>query len=354
MSFPTPGSRPLVSVIIPAYNAESTIALTLDSVAASDYGNLETLVICDACTDRTAEIAGSYDVRVIHNENKSGAAYARNVGCVVARAQIFFFVDADVILNRDAISLAMDALIGSDAEVLFGSYIAETWAKGFFSCFKNYQHHFVHQQGRELQTSFWSGCGAIRRELFEEISGFDVSLMACEDIEFGYAIAKSGRPVHLLKSMGGEHLKRYDLIRLIKSDLFHRAIPWTRMIRSGRAEMGKLNTDSAGVRSTLLTALSHLSLPLAALSMHSLWLFAAAIIGIGILNKGLLSFIASKAGKGFALRSLAALWLHYSICGYGYLLGHLYPKYPLQRTPAPQYCWKEVEAASAAHLEATH
>jgi glycosyltransferase involved in cell wall biosynthesis len=344
----------LVSVIIPAYNAESTLALTLDSVASSDYDNLETLVVCDACTDRTAEIAGRYDARVINNENQSGAAYARNVGCAVAQGPIFFFVDADVILNPDAISLAVDALTASDAEVLFGSYIAETRATGFFSRFKNYQHHYVHQQGREFQTSFWSGCGAIRRDLFEELAGFDVSLMACEDIEFGYAITQTGRPVHLLKSMRGEHLKRYDLIRLIKSDLFHRAIPWTRMIRSGRAEMGRLNTGSVGVRSTLLTALSHLSLPLASLSVHSVWLFVAAIMGIGLLNKDLLSFIAGKAGRGFALRSLAALWLHYSICGYGYLLGHLYSKYPRQRTPAPQYAWTEVEAANSVQLEASH
>ncbi len=336
-----PSRQPLVSIIIPAYNAADTLPRCLEAVRQSDYPRTEAIVVSDASSDNSAQVAQSFGVRTIVNDRQQGAAYARNVGAVAARGEIFFFVDADCILAPDAVSIAVAALTSGE-QVVFGSYIADTRAPGFFSQFKNLQHHFTHQQGEEIQSSFWSGCGAITRTAFEDIEGFDVSLQACEDIEFGFALTRRGYTVRLLKSMRAEHLKRYSLRKLLKSDLFGRAIPWTRLVAAGRSELGKLNTRPGGKRSVAFTGISWLALA-------SLWAFpgfAIAVIalswsGVFLLNRELLGFIGHRRGWLFAAGSALALLAHFSVAGLGFILGHLAARYPSERTPAPQYAWAE-------------
>ena len=333
--------RPLVSLIIPAYNAAATLRACLESVRPLDYPNVETIVVCDACTDDSAQVALGYGVRAINNQTREGAAYARNVGASVAAGSIFFFVDADCILAPDAVSLAV-AAIASGEHVVFGSYTAGTRAPGFYSQFKNLQHHFTHQQGEDLQTSFWSGCGAITRLAFEDLQGFDVSLSFCEDVELGYALTRRGYRVRLLKTMQAEHLKRYSLRRLLRSDLMGRAIPWTRLVRAGRAELGKLNTRPGGKRSVAFTGSAWIALAaapfeptLAAVAL------ASCIGGVVYLNQAFLGFVRRQQGWAVAAASAGALLAHFSVAGLGFVLGHLAPRYPSERTPAPQYRWAE-------------
>lgn len=339
----TTADRALVSVIIPAHNASGALSLCLDSVAASDYPNLETIVVSDASTDDTAEVARRHGVRVITNDKQCGAAYARNVGASVATGDILFFADADVVLNPDAISRAAECLSAQRAEAVFGSYIAETRVPQFTARFKNYQHHFHHQKGSEHPVSFWSGCGAVTRQAFTSLEGFDVSLKFCEDIEFGHALVDAGYRVRLLKDMQAEHLKSYGLGRLIRSELLGRAIPWTRLLRSGRSRMGTLNTNVNGVLSVALTGLV---LSLGALKILNSqlgfgWLALGALLSLAVLNSAFLGFLIQKRGAGFMLASMPLLFMHYTICGVGYVAGHLTPRYAAKRAPAPPYAFKE-------------
>lgn len=332
--------QPLVSVIIPAHNAEDTLPECLESVAAGNYPHMETIVVCDGCTDRSAEVAQEHGARVLHNDSKRGAAYARNVGAVVARGEILFFVDADCVLMTDTIGIAVREL-SRDADVVFGSYIAETRAPGVYSKFKNYQHHFVHQNGPERPSTFWSGCGAVRRDVFDALQGFDSSLRLVEDIEFGWAVRQAGRRMRLLKHMQAEHLKRYTFRRLVHSDLFSRAIPWVRLVRAGRSELGTLNTARTGKVSTALAGLVWL---LAGAAPFEPLAGAAALAGLGALgavNRRFLRFLARQRGAGFACRCFGLLFVHYTICGLGFVLGHLQRPYPAQRNPAPEYVFSE-------------
>ncbi len=328
---------PSVSVIIPAYNAESTLKRCLDSYAASSVTPLEIIVVCDGCTDGTSEVARNHPgIRVIEYAVRRGAAYARNVGAVAARGDVFFFIDADCLLRPDTIGLGLRTL-ASGEKVFFGTYTPETSAPGFWSQFKNYQHYYTHQHGEDYQTSFWSGCGAIWRETFEDLEGFDVSVLACEDIEFGNALIKRGYRIRLVKDVQVEHLKRYSLHRLVRSDLIHRAIPWTRLIRVGRAELGKLNTNRNGRRSVILTAAVLLCLAMAPFSPWALVGGLLALVGLVGFNAGLLGFIRRKRGWLFAAGALGGLMIHYFICGSGYLIGLVSPTLPRDRSPAPQY-----------------
>lgn len=104
--------KPLVSIIVPAYNAEKYIEKCIDSVLAQSYTNIELIVVNDGSNDRTQEICNSYvekDVRVhiIHKEN-AGVSAARNSGISAANGSLICFLDADDWLSPNIIQLGVD------------------------------------------------------------------------------------------------------------------------------------------------------------------------------------------------------------------------------------------------------
>src|SRR5262249_42800330 len=94
-----PGFAPSVSVLIPCYNEQNVIADTIASVLASDYSNLEIVVIDDGSTDRTAEVVesrfgGMPKVRLVRQVN-AGKAAALNRGIAQSAGEILIIVDGD-------------------------------------------------------------------------------------------------------------------------------------------------------------------------------------------------------------------------------------------------------------------
>src|SRR4051794_33850743 len=118
-----------ISVVIPAYNRESSIAVTLDSLLAQTYENWSALIVDDGSVDGTAEVADGYAgkdprFRVVRQENR-GVSAARNMGISQARGTWLFFLDADDWIVPTAFAtLIATAKRGSDqADVAYGGYI---------------------------------------------------------------------------------------------------------------------------------------------------------------------------------------------------------------------------------------
>ena len=86
--------RPLVTAVIPAFNAEAFIGEAIESVLRQDYGRVEAIVVDDGSTDRTAAIASRCEVKVLRQQNR-GQAAARNAGVAVAAGAFVSFLDAD-------------------------------------------------------------------------------------------------------------------------------------------------------------------------------------------------------------------------------------------------------------------
>ena len=103
---------PLVSVIIPAYNAEKWIAQSVASAIRQTWKNIEIIVVDDGSSDGTAEIASSTrDVRVtLVSQKNAGAAAARNRGLREARGDFIQYLDADDLLGEDKLELQLNAL----------------------------------------------------------------------------------------------------------------------------------------------------------------------------------------------------------------------------------------------------
>ena len=128
---------PLVSVIIPAYNAEDYISQCLSSVLSQTLSDIEVIVVDDGSTDRTASIVEELThrdgrIRLIRQENQC-AGVARNKGMEVAEGKYLYFLDADDWIELDSLEKLCSSAesLGSDIVVArsegFDNQTGETW-----------------------------------------------------------------------------------------------------------------------------------------------------------------------------------------------------------------------------------
>ncbi|MBT1173528.1 glycosyltransferase [Bifidobacterium sp. MA2] len=114
-------ASPLVSVIVPVYNAERYLRYCVDSILGQSYEDLEVILVDDGATDSSPEILDTYErqdtrVRVIHQTN-GGIAKAQNTGLDAAHGEYIAFADNDDILDRRNIELLLHALLQTGADM---------------------------------------------------------------------------------------------------------------------------------------------------------------------------------------------------------------------------------------------
>ena len=281
-------SSTFVSVIVPVFNGGEDLDRCLGAVNRSDWPAFECIVVDDASSDQgTAEIARRHGAHLEQLERRSGPALARNAGVMKARGEVIFFTDADVLLHRDALGKAVMAL-ESDPGVaaVFGSYDDTPGHGSLLSRYRNLYHHWNHQIANEEASTFWTGCGAIRREPFIELGGFssDYERPSIEDIELGYRLREAGYRIRLLKTMLGTHLKHWKFWDMVRTDIFRRGVPWVALLRRYRSAPADLNLNWRAKIATIFAALLPATVLLALLFGHAkaivplLALFLAALI----------------------------------------------------------------------------
>jgi glycosyltransferase involved in cell wall biosynthesis len=179
----------MISFVIPAYNEELELSATIAAIHAATSGAAqpcEVIVVDDASTDATAEIASHAGAKVIRIDRRQIAA-ARNAGARAAQGEYLFFVDADTRINRSHITQAIAAL-----EAGYSGGGARVAVDGF-----------VPLWGRILLRAFCAlyfglnlGAGAFlftNRRNFETVDGFDEQYFAGEEVYFSLALRKLGR-----------------------------------------------------------------------------------------------------------------------------------------------------------------
>jgi glycosyltransferase involved in cell wall biosynthesis len=335
--------EPRVSVVVPVRDGAAHLARCLDALSASDFAPFEIVVVDDASSDGSARIAEAHGARVVRLAVRSGPAAARNRGARESRASVLVFVDADVEVRRDTLArlaahfaTPMDshtaALSSTSRRVaaVFGSYDDDPTERNFVSQFKNLFHHYTHQQSPRRASTFWAGCGAIRREAFIATGGFDARHYArpsVEDIELGCRLRRAGYAITLDRDIKAKHLKRWTLLSLLRADIFDRAVPWSRLIIKERALVDELNLRLADRASASLVCLAVLLATLAALAVVAralpvshldahfvLPLVASSIASLAVavwINRGLYRFFRRACGTRFAVAACAMHLLYF-------------------------------------------
>ena len=117
-------------------------------------------------------------------------------------------------------------------------------ARNFLSQYKNLVHRYYHRREAGDAETFWAGCGAVRKESFLAVGGFDAAhypYPSIEDIELGWRLRQCGLSIVLLPELQGTHLKVWRLVNLVHTDVFRRALPWSRLIHAHAALADTLN-----------------------------------------------------------------------------------------------------------------
>jgi hypothetical protein len=330
---------PTITVVVPVRDGGASLEQCLRRIQSSRVKPSECIVVDDGSADGSAETARRLGARVLSTEGRRGPAFARNLGARAARGDVLLFVDADVCVRRDTTARVRSAF-ARDRELaaLIGSYDDQPSAPNFVSQYKNLLHCFVHQTGRREASTFWSGCGAIRRQVFLARGGFDESYdrPAIEDIELGARLRRAGHKVVLDPELVVKHLKRWSFTMLVRSDVFDRALPWTELILRERHMPNDLNL----ARSQRLSVALSLSVPLLAAAALvapgaalpcALLAAVALVAGIGV-DLRFYRFLADRRGLGFALAAVPLHLLYHLYGGLAFGAGVL--RYALSRRAA--------------------
>lgn len=313
ISSPSPLS---ITVIMPVFNGADYIRESLlPLLAMRDRGEvLEVIVVDDVSTDETPQIAREFGADVLTMTRQSGPGAARNKAAAQAQGEILWLVDADVVAHADAAAGIRKAFDDPEVVAVFGSYDDEPPAKNFSSQYKNMIHHFYHQKGQREASTFWSGCGALRKSAFLDVGGFDVALFdrpSVEDIELGYRLRAAGGRISLVPEIQATHLKFWSFFEMIRTDIFRRAIPWARLMISRGGITDDLNVGKAERLRAVLAGVFALVVGAALVGLLPLWAPVAAFACTLAANTKLFGFFLRRKGPFFAVAALLFHQLYY-------------------------------------------
>lgn len=305
-----------ISVIMPVYNGHDFIVKSLPPLLAMQQRGevMEVIVVDDSSTDDTAELASRMGARVLSSGGRLGPGAARNQAATAVKGNILWFVDADVIVHEDAVRFINEGFSDAGVVAVFGSYDDSPPAGNFLSQYKNLVHHFYHHRGRREATTFWSGCGAVRKNAFLAADGFDVERFtrpSIEDIELGYRLRAAGGRILLIPELQSTHLKVWRFLNLIHTEVFCRAIPWSRLIFEQPEMAGDLNVTPAERMRAGLAGVFLLVLLAVLFGQLPWWVILLALAVVTLVNLELAKLFVRMKGPVFALLGILFHQLYY-------------------------------------------
>lgn len=313
-------TEPTLAVVVPAHQAEDDLPKCLDALFAAGFEPGEILVVDDGSRDGTGDVARKANVRVVRNDRPAEPAEARNRGAREVEAEILVFVDADVVIHKGARRRILEHFKEPDIVAVFGSYDDAPPAPTVVSRYRNLLHHFVHQQSRAEAATFWTGFGAVRREAFLALGGFDRDWQNIEDVEFGVRLKRTGARIRLDRELLCTHLKAWSLRSMLKTDLWGRAVPWSRLLLFEGWSGDDLNATAPHRWSAAAVVAGAAGLIAAPFFPLALIVTAAALAVFVAANAPFLRFLSGRKGLGFAAAALPYHILHYGAAtlGLGY------------------------------------
>ncbi|MFJ3214809.1 glycosyltransferase family 2 protein [Kitasatospora sp. NPDC086801] len=289
-------AHPTVSVIIPNYNYEKTIAAVVESVLAQTHPVHEVLVVDDGSTDRSPEIVRGYPVKLIPQQN-GGVSVARNRGVAESTGDILFFLDSDIALAPDAIANAVALLreqpdLGCvhgvvDKRALFDDGQVERYRV-------LHEHYWRRRATGRVKTVFFAMC-AMPRAVFEEIGPLNETLRESEDVEYSERLAEK-YPILLTASVTGRHDDEERLGSML-SEQYRRSQLLVAFAGAHRFRPGAIKANR--MPGLLAAAATWGSLPLVLVTPKAAVLPALGLAWFAVADPGLARFVVKDQGATY-------------------------------------------------------
>lgn len=319
------GGKPLVSVIIPAFNAGYTVERCLDSILTSRYNRIEILMVDDGSTDDTLDRARKRKCRILRQSENRGAAASRNLGCREAKGDLFVFLDADVAVHPESIGFIVEDLYERNiASAVIGAYSKTQEVRGFFSQYQNLFTYFNHDKSGASISWFWTALGAARKDAFTGTSGFNERYRgaSAEDMEMGYTLSLQGHRIAYDNRIQGVHLHHHTLGSLLRNNFKKSSdlvlLIW-RMSPHDKFAHGFSDKRNAYAMATAMLVM--VSALLCFLDMRWAALLAASLLVLPLVNLPFYRFVRTEKGMGFAIKCALMHYLIYITTGFGAVIG---------------------------------
>ena len=219
----TAADGPYVSVVIPVYNDPAGIRATLDSLVeqSASTDRHELVVVDNGSTDDTRRVVREYckavdNLRLLVEDEVQGSYAARNRGIEAAAGPVVAFVDADMVVGPTWVADVARRMAETDATYLACDVTLFTDAEEGVVAEYN-RHNDLHVERFIEELSFAPTCCLVaRRELFEELGGFDPRLRSGGDVEFGNRVAAAGHRLRYCPDLEMYHPTRTTLGSLLR------------------------------------------------------------------------------------------------------------------------------------------
>ncbi len=332
-----------ISVVVPVRNGGETINRCLASLKHSDHTDFEVIVVDDCSDDDCTPVAKEYGFKTVRLTRPLGGWSARNRGAELAQGDILVFVDCDMVVPPDALSTIHRHFSNNHYAAISGICGAKTSSRKLATRYKNLWMYYSYTKSPENFDWFISGIGAVRREVFFELEGFDTGFdtkTGGGDLEFGRRIKEHGRDILLDKKLRAEHLKPYSLWNLLRND-FNRSRGWFRLIAAKRMvplvvrKLRVANVYPTFIVSVLLSLVFLVSLPGSFFWPASRVIAVLSVLTYLVMNYPLFQLLRREGGWGFLLRAIPLSLVDHMVSGLGVIAGFL-SSLPILITSGPR------------------
>jgi len=268
-----------VSVVVPAYNAEKSIATLLESLIDLDYPDYEIIVVNDGSVDRTREIIRRYPVRLVDQPNR-GASAARDAGLRVASGDIVAYADSDVSVTRGwlrniVVPFSDPKVAATTGRTIFlRNKTCTSWVRSL---------DIERRNARRLtHTHLANGPNsAFRRDVLLMLGGFDPLWYHAEDTEVSYQILQRGYWILYVPDAIVYHVPEDSWLHFLRKR-YRDAKAFTRMLRR-YARQATLEDDYVSLGMKVQPPLFLMTILLAVLGVSLLFTPWGGIILISLL-----------------------------------------------------------------------
>ncbi|MBU0728858.1 MAG: glycosyltransferase [Proteobacteria bacterium] len=218
----------LISIIIPNYNGAQTIGNCIEAAFASDYQNFEIVVVDDCSDDDSVSVIRNYPCKLFELKQRSGASTARNTGARESSGDILFFIDADCLLEKNALSLAAKSLEeNGPGTIIGGTYTELPFDNGFFSTFQSVFIHY--SEVKHLHNPDYVATHALIMDAgeFMKSGGFPEEFMPIlEDVEYSHRMRRGGYRLLMQPDILVRHVFNFSLGKSLRNAI-RKSLYWT-------------------------------------------------------------------------------------------------------------------------------
>ena len=210
---------PIVTVVIPAYNAQEFIAYTIDSVIAQSYDYIDVLIVDDCSTDDTLKIINRYRaadrrIRVVRHHKNGGLSTSRNTGIIYALGDYICFLDADDYFFPTSVADRVEVLENLDKDLYAGAYSGSMKInENYFGIPSSpkpsvlYEKHYLNTDG---MCPFNANQPIFFRDTLLQHGGFNRFYKQAEDWELWLRIMRNGYKFAPVQSIGCAYRSRQN------------------------------------------------------------------------------------------------------------------------------------------------